>query len=275
MRYLKRVMIIFLYGPDSYRRLEKLREIVSDYRKKHSGLSIQRFDVSDGSSFADFRDFLKSNSLFDPFKLGIVSGGEELDGSDDKDFRKLLKENLEIKESVLIVLFGKKPVKDYSFLLRLPAVFQEFENPEGAKFSGFAQKEAAKRGLKIDSVGIDLLARAFAGDNWGLVTELEKLSLLDGKNIDPEMIRSHLDVLGELEIFPALNLMKSSGSRGERLRVFEELSVRNYDPAMLFNMAAISPYEGKGWKEAMADYDAAVKSGKLEYEEVLLDMILK
>ncbi len=268
-------MVIFLYGPDSYRRQEKLGEIISDYKKKHSGLSIRHFDMSDGDSPALFRDFLKSNSLFDSFKLGIISGGEDLDGADEKEFRKSLKDNLEKKESVLILIFEKKPVKDYAFLLKEPVIFQEFENLSGAKLSAFIQKESDKRGLKIDRASLDLLVGAFAGNSWGLIMELDKFSLLSEKRINVETARSHVEVFNELNLFSTLNQMRSSRSLSEKLRIFEELLARNSDPAMLFNMTAISPYEGKQWKELMADYDVAVKSGKLEYGEVLLDMILK
>ncbi len=281
-------MLILLYGPDSYRRQEKLKEIVSDYKKKHSGLSIHNFDLADGAKVLPFRDFLKANSLFDAFKLGIISGGEELDGAEEKEFRKSLKDNLENKESVLILLFDKKPVKEYKFLLEKPVIWQEFENLAADGFLSFIQKEADKREIKIDRESLDLLARAFSGNSWGLVTELEKLSLLDPirdqkdsgsngasvKKITGEIVKSHLEVFNEINLFSTLNQMRSSRDPAERLKIFEELLARNSDPAMLFNMIAISSYESKEWKQLMADYDVAVKSGKLEYEEVLLDLVI-
>jgi len=58
-------MIIYLYGSDSYRRLEKLKEIISEYKKKHSGLTIDRFylDESD-NEWLRFKDFAGTQSLF-------------------------------------------------------------------------------------------------------------------------------------------------------------------------------------------------------------------
>lgn len=268
-------MIIFLYGPDSYRRQEKLKEIISDYKKKHSGLSIQHFNVGENPELVAFRDFLKSNSLFDSFKLGLVYGGEDLDGADEKDFRKFLKENLENRESVLVVIFNKKPLKDYKFLLESPVISQEFENLSGQKFSIFLQKEAEKKGLKADRASLELLAQVFSGNSWAAVTELDKFFLLDDRKMTAEIVKDHIDVFSDMDIFSTLNQMRSSRSAGERLRIFEELLARNTDPAMIFNITAVSPYEKKEWKELMADYDTAVKSGKLEYEEVMLDMILK
>ena len=268
-------MVIFLYGPDSYRRQEKMNEIISGYKKKHSGLSIQHFDFSDAGSPALFRDFLKSNSLFDTFKLGVVRGGEDLDGANEKEFRKSIRENIPDKESVLILIFEKKPLKDYKFLLEDDVISQEFENLSGENLSVFIRKESDKRGLKTARAGLEILTKSFAGNSWGVINELDKFSLMDEKNLTAETIRSHVDVFSELNVFSALNQMRASRSPGEKLRIFEELLARNSDPAMLFNIIAISPYERKEWKELMADYDVSVKSGKLEYEEVMLDMLLK
>ena len=50
---------------------------------------------------------------------------------------------------------------------------------------------------------------------------------------------------------------------------------RGADPAMIFNISAASPYLTKEQKVKMADYDVAIKSGKLEYNEVLLSMMLE
>ena len=60
-------------------------------------------------------------------------------------------------------------------------------------------------------------------------------------------------------------------SKGKTL---EELFERGIDSAMIFNIFAASPYLNQDQKITMADYDAAIKSGKLEYDEVLLDMML-
>lgn len=268
-------MIIFLYGPDAYRRQEKLKEIVGDYKKKHSSFSIGHFDLDEADDFNRLIDFSKANSLFDAFKFGIIRNGDGLGKAEQKEFIKFLKEQVEKKESVLAVLFDKKPVKDLGFLLKKPVIFQEFEDLTADQLGLFIQKEAQRLSLKLDASCVSLLMQAFHGDSWGLVTELEKLSLLDEKKISSDTIAEHINTFSEMNLFSALNSMRSSGDVSERLRIFDELLDRNEDPAMLFNMIAVAPYEGKRWKEMVADYDASVKAGKLEYEEVLLDIALK
>jgi DNA polymerase III delta subunit len=105
-------MIIFLYGPDAYRRQEKLKEIVGDYKEKHSSFSIEHFDLEEANDLNKLEDFSKANSLFDSFKFGIIRNGDRLEKSEQKEFVKFLKGQAEKKESVLVLLFDKKPVKE-------------------------------------------------------------------------------------------------------------------------------------------------------------------
>jgi hypothetical protein len=65
------------------------------------------------------------------------------------------------------------------------------------------------------------------------------------------------------------------GLRGKevsgRLRALETLLAQSDPAAKIFNILASQ------WKEKtlqIADYDFAVKSGKLEYEEAVLDLVL-
>jgi DNA polymerase III delta subunit len=129
--------------------------------------------------------------------------------------------------------------------------------------------------VNLDRAAGALLAQVFQWNSWGLVTELEKLSLLDGKKITAEIVSGHVNAVSGMNLYSALDSIRSGSDISERLRIFDELLDRNDDPAMLFNMIAVAPYEGKRWKELVADYDVSVKAGKMEYEEALLDIALK
>ena len=63
-------MTILIYGEDTYRMKEKLKEIVDKYKKvRTSGLNLKYYD---GESFKDFQDGLKQASMFKEKKLAIV-----------------------------------------------------------------------------------------------------------------------------------------------------------------------------------------------------------
>lgn len=249
-------MVIYLFGPDSYRRGEKLREVVSEYEKKHSRLTIERFDLEEEGAKENLAEFLASTSLFEPTKLAVVSGLE----TTDKKFGDSLKLCLEDKNTTLVVVADKKLGKDFAWLQESRHA-QEFEHLESSPYLAWAKKEAEKRGAKISPETLRLLRETYAGDSWGLITELEKISL-GGK------FEGGLDIP---EFFPLVQRIKGSGTLPQRLSALAH-ALDHEDPAAVFNVAAsiASPEQ----KVKFADYDVAVKSGKLEYEEVLLDLVI-
>ncbi|MBI3046184.1 MAG: hypothetical protein HYY86_01395 [Candidatus Harrisonbacteria bacterium] len=269
-------MIIYLYGADSYRRQQKLKEIIADYKNKHSSFAVESFDLEQVGGLDKLKDFTKAQSLFDKVKLGIINNGSLLDEALEKEYVALLKENSRSKEPTLVISENKKPAKNFSFLLDLdkPNLSQEFENLTGGQPEKFLLKEANGRGLIFDKESQNLLLQVYAGDSWGLITELDKLALLDEKKITKKVLENHLHALLPINIFLAIDQMRSSKNIGQRLALLEELLERSEEPRMIFNILAVSPYADSSWKQKAADYDAAIKIGKLEYEEALLDLVV-
>jgi DNA polymerase III delta subunit len=266
-------MIIYLYGPDSYRRQEKLNEYIERYKEKYaSGAGFFYLDKED--DLARFKDFCKSQSLFELSKLGVVFNFSDLEKADLKEFNSLIKENLKNKDLTLILNGDKKPIKDFSFLLKEPVISHNFDLLEGLELKKFLDAEIEKRKIELDQKSRELILSGLNSNTWEIVSALEKLSLLDEKKIDQKILEKHIDLLPALDIFGRINKMREGCSAGSRLSVLEELYERGADSAMIFNVFAASPYLNKDQKIMMADYDAAIKSGKLEYDEVLLDLML-
>src|SRR3989344_1425394 len=142
-------MLVYLYGLDSYRRHNKLKEIIAGYKKKHSGLSLERFYLEEDGSFERLKNFAVSQSLFDHSKLGIVNDLS----SDTKEAPKFLKSLVEIRNLTLIIVSDKALGKDFRFLLEKPSLSQSFEKLEGAHLATFIKKEAEVRGVKKNSSG--------------------------------------------------------------------------------------------------------------------------
>ena len=266
-------MIIYLYGPDSYRRQEKLNEYIERYKEKYaSGAGFFYLDKED--DLARFKDFCKSQSLFESSKLGVVFNFSDLEKAGLKEFNSLIKENSKNKDLTLILNGDKKPTKDFSFLLKEPVISHNFDLLEGLELKKFLDAEIEKRKIELDQKSRDLILSGLNNNTWEIVSALEKLSLLDEKKIDQKILEKHIDLLPALDIFGRINKMREGYSAGSRLSVLEELYERGADSAMIFNVFAASPYLNKDQKIMMADYDAAIKSGKLEYDEVLLDLML-
>ena len=216
-------MIIFLYGPDSYRRQEKLKEYLERYETKYKGLSLSNFDLNEESDFEKLKEFSKSQSLFESFRACMICGIGNLEGKPEKEFINLLKENLKSKGLTLIINEEKKPTKEFNFLLKEPVISNKFENLSGGDLRDFLQKETKKRELTMDKESENLLMAAHSGDAWGLVTELDKLSLLDEKKISKKILENHLDIFLPVNIYNITNEMRNSKSAGARFSLLEEL----------------------------------------------------
>lgn len=265
-------MLIYLYGPDSYRRHQKLKEIINLYESKNSSFTLIYFDL-ENDSLKSLIDFVKEQSLFGDLRLGIVSGWGYLKKTEQKEYIKLLKDNLLTKETVILIS-EEEVIGDLKFLLKKPVVHQKFLNLEELEFEKFVLNESKKRDLFLDDHCLKLLVQVYKDNSWGMITELDKLSLLDEKKIGIKTTKDYFDAFLPINTYKAVDNFKNSRRISVRLSVIEELFFFGEDPAKIFNLISFSPYMDISQKQKIADYDAAVKSGKLEYEEVLLDMSL-
>lgn len=258
-------MIIFLAGPDSYRRTLKEREIVDAYRKKHGSISDDRFDFNQDSEIEDLEEFLMNSSMFDSNKLAIVESPSKAPVAKlTKILKSYLKEGL---NTTILLISDSEPTAAFKFLKEKPALYQEFPLLGGKSLASFIQAEADRRGLKLKPEIAQQLAQAFEGDSWSIVTELDKLEFMGKQSLD-------LDKPAP-EYFELINVLKYSHDVRAKVIALESiLSDRKDDAARVFNGIG---YRSRDRKEAeiFADYDVAVKSGKLDYEEVLLDLALR
>lgn len=261
-------MIVFLYGPDDYRRSEKKRSIVAEFSKKRSEIGLGVFDLEDKASPEALAEFLRTQSIFESAKLAVLENAFELEAP---KLAKLLKPLLEEKNTTILVAEKDKPVKALGFLLEKPAISQKFETLAGAELAAWVAGEAKKNDVKLTAAAAQFLASVYGGDTWGIVTELQKLGGFGdgGKAID----KKDLNVF-DLEVAPnywgLMNGLKSFDMRN-RLYAFETMLAGNDPPAKIFNILASQ------WQEKtphMAEYDLAVKSGKVDYEEALVDLLI-
>lgn len=266
-------MIIFLYGVDDYRRLAKRRELLAEFEKKRSALGVKYFDAMDKEWLADFEEFSASQSLFETAKLGVFENAFEMDAA---KLAKLLKPFVSEKGITLLLSERDKPVKALSFLLEKPVISQKFETLAGVEWSAFITNEAKKAGVTLAPTAMQFLATVYVGNSWALATELQKLTgLCDAGQAKTKHVVTKEDLNSfDLEAAPnywiLLSGLKSPDVR-TRLATLERLFAMNDPAAKIFNILASQ------WKErtaAMAQFDIAIKSGKLDYEEALVDLLI-
>ena len=236
-------MIIFLYGPDSYRRGQKQREIIAKYKVKHSALTVDRFDLGEEGAFDQLKDFLGARSLFGGKKLAVISGW------DDKIW--LSQSHILADDNVvLLVSTASDPFTATGGEPPAGAKTEEFKNLEGAAWKKFVNQQVVSRELTLSPQVINSLATAYQGNSWNLVTELDKLSLSPNK-LQPTTYNLTYDFI---------DLIKQISWRGDLSTKIPalEMLLHNEDPGKIFNLLAAFASGHK--KIQMANYDVAVKS---------------
>ena len=256
-------MLITLYGPDSYRRLKNLNIIVESYRKKYTGFSYERFDLAETGMLNKAKNFVKMQSMFDSVRLVVLDN--ILEEKEQKELRELLKANTKTEDITIVINSAKKPPASYKFLFEKGIKNEEYPALKDEKLTAFIVQTAISHKLKLDAQKIKSLAGIFGSDTWAIATELEQIAL-SANHVSKKQPNT--------DYFGLINAIKYGRSVSERLVALEIiLSDRKDDPARVFNTLAYR-LESEGEARMYANYDIAVKSGKLEYEEVLLKLAL-
>ncbi len=259
-------MLIFLYGPDDYLRTKEKQAVVEKFLKKHSLLGVRRIDGGAEGAVDELREFGKSSGLFDAQRLAMVESAWE---APEKELKAWLESVREAKHITALLSEHDAPKKEFAFLKKEPVIAKEFEVLKGGAWEKFILAEAKARSVSLTSDAVAFLAQAYAGDGWRLTTELDRIMSLGKERVD----RKDLEALG-IEIHPeffGLARRFGYGDRKARLAALEELFLTRDPVAKIFNiLSAMVP----GAVARFAQYDVAIKSGKLEYEEALTDLAL-
>lgn len=267
-------MIIFLFGPDAYRRRQKSEELTNFYRQKNPHFDFHSFDLSENMDvFSELKDFLVQPSLFSQFKMAEIRGIFE---GEAKEIKSFLRKRKEQPNEVLLISEFQNPNKDFAFLREKPIVFQEFENLSSEKLIFFAEREAKKRNVSFDSEAKNYWRQwlAFKGvDTWTLINELDKIALAGlPQPLSAVALESLLPFSGRRHIFDLTEILASRQPFPQKLIALERILNQKEPLPFVFNLLA-SRARGD-LLLAMADYDYLIKSGASDYEESLLDLVL-
>ena len=259
-------MTIFLYGPDSYLRLQKKRWYIQEFEKKHGSSGIGRFDLSDAGAVDSLQMFLSHRSLFDPKKLAVIESAYETDA---KRLKEMISPYAEDDFVHVLISEEKKPEKALGFLLKSPGMAKDFPTPKDEEWTAFIKTEAKERGVSLGAGVTEFLAQVYKGDSWRLATELDKIASRESRSVSIK----DLELLG-VEVSPdAWALIQGLKSYDMKTRTasLERLFASQESGAKVFNILSALWYEKM---PHFAAYDGAIKSGKMDYEEALVALTL-
>lgn len=199
-------MIIFLYGQDTYRLQQKLREIVEHYKKVHrSGLNLKFFEQKN-LNYQDFQEQFRQSPMFKEKKLVILKNifpNQEFTTSFLKNSKKFT------SSTDVIVFYQAGPVPSghplFKFLVR-NAKSQEFELLEGQRLKNWIKKELEKLSAKADPQAIEKLINFVGSDLWQFSNEIKKLDTFKkGKKIELRDVELLVKPKIETDIFKTID----------------------------------------------------------------------
>lgn len=258
-------MIIFICAQDKFRALQRKKEIIENFQKENQLSTVFIFDLENEDYLKSFFNFLENQSLFGNKKLGVVYNLFLVSSKEIANKIKYFAKN----PGIFILIYEEKsPPSELKFLTKPPVVYEIFETLKGKKWTNFVIEEIKKRKIKLTASALNFLIQAYLGDSFRLVTELDKIALFS-KSFDLKDL-NNLDIDTTPDFWFLFNQLKNKDLKF-RISALENLLAVGEPAGKLFNILAYSWPEKT---ENFAIYDRAVKSGKLDYEEALLDVIL-
>ena len=180
-------MIIFLYGKDSYRINQKIKEIIKGYEVKNpSGLNLINLDLAE-NRLEDFFESARSSSLIPEKKLIILKNIQKVDSDKLLEFfqskagppRAEKSQNLNKRDDVILLIiafsdFDKNELFEY--LIKKPNQFQNFKPLKAYEVKSWTKQFSNSLGIDLTSEALDFLISNCGLDLWRFDCEIRKLA---------------------------------------------------------------------------------------------------
>jgi DNA polymerase III subunit delta len=183
-------MIYFLYGPDSYRLREKLKEIIA---KHGASFEVERA-LANELELGEITSRFGANTLFAAKKFLVVEGVLGKSFKYKEEFLKFL-QNLNFPQDEFLIFVEEEADKRtslFKYLEKNAEETYEFETLKGSEMEAWLNKKIDELGLKISRGNTQKLSAAVLSDTWLAAQELKKLSAYAG---DKEIIGDDIDAL--------------------------------------------------------------------------------
>ncbi|MEW6617448.1 MAG: hypothetical protein AB1333_03475 [Patescibacteria group bacterium] len=269
-------MLFCLYGSDSYRRREKLNRLVDPYKKKYKNADILEVDIQeDEDDWKKVRDFLTQPSMFVDSKVAIIKHATTIE---EPEWINTLRSQLKTEKVFTFLSEEEEPTKNFGFLLSEGVQKMEFCELEGKPLQSFIKKRSEELHISFMEDASHLFTSFIISRehnlSWHIIHELEKLSLLElPMPIQKNNLSEYIKVHTHEELFSLARGIVYEKNISTRLSSLEKAFLQNEAPAHLFNLVSALVRGSETF--LFANYDVLVKSGKIGYEEALLEFAIK
>jgi len=234
-------MILFLYGPDTFRSKKKLSEIIGKYRLKYkSGLNLAKIELSE-DNLNKLREAVETSSMFQEKKLVILKNVFSSSKSLQKKISEYLKKKGLFEDKNIILVFfeeGKIKNKNNLFKLILKNSFknQEFKELPPSKTEWIIKKEVEKLNGEIHPLAIKKLVFFYGNNLWQISNEVKKLiSFKREGTIQPEDVENLCEANINLNIFKTIEAI-SKKNKKEALKLISKHFETGENTLKIFGM---------------------------------------
>lgn len=265
-------MIIFLYGEDNFRSMEKLKQLETEFFKKNnSNANSSVFDFSDSDFNTEIKSAIRSRGLFSEKSLIKIKNFLSQNDLLKKDeLIKFFKKNSEYIDSLdIIIIFweNNKPKKNdaaFKWLVN-NAKNEEFLKLNERQLGKWVEERFLALDIKIDIEIIDKIILNKNSDLFYVDREIAKISNFIGKSdaIDglvKKQIFRLIDSSTEANIFRTIELL-SAGNKKEALKMLQLQLSQGDDPFYILSMYI---YQFRNLLKIAEHYFG----GKLNYSEI-------
>ncbi len=238
-------MIIFLYGPDSYRLSGYAQELQNRYRSKYSsGFNLITCDGNSSEVLETLQEALKSRSFFDEVKL-IVIKNPFIHKTIAGNINTFLREQDAItRKDIVVLLHDPRPGKElktankdlFELASRKGNTTQEFEYLTGSALQTWIKKEGERQQCVLSPAVIMSLTQRVGSDTWQLAQEITKLANYRGAgSISLEDVALLVSTPEDLNIFDLVDAFATRNKLRSYTLLYQELQ-SGRDPYYILTM---------------------------------------
>ncbi len=229
-------MIIILYGKDTFRSKEKLKEIVEEYKRRHeSGLNLKFFSPEDHPE--ELEDCEKQVSMFDEKRLVVIKEAFSSDGMKNV----VLKQKRRMVDSEdIFIIHQEGEVKKGDELLKSfseeagGVMIQEFTPLSSKELLSWIEREFRNKEVEVSREAVKEISSLGNENTWRIKNEIEKLSLYK-KKVGKEDVDLMVDTEAETNIFKTIDAVAEKNKEKALLCAYNHLK-KGDNPLYLFSM---------------------------------------
>jgi len=233
-----RNMLILIFGKDTYRGWQKLKEIVGDFEQENNiSLSLDSLE-NDTFTIEDLKNELRHGSMFEKKKIVVLRNGFSKTNFKE-GFMKEIKGLSGYKDALMVFYEeGEASINaDFLKLLKKYGDVYKFDFLKDSDLKEWVKKELSLLGARVNPDALALLINSTGGDLWRLSAEIKKLVAykVSEKNIEKKdvelLVRPNVNAV----IFKTIDAIAAGDKKIALDLIYRHLE-KGDSPLYLFSM---------------------------------------